>query len=624
MALIAGCGRSDLATSPSATRPSSPQQEISDAVHSGGNARFYFLPPMVSAPSPTGVFDAQVTPVVEVCEWNGACGTVVARFSTTGGSGSTTVRVDPVAEQYIVNWDTKVCLSGPCSLDPSKTYRLRVVSGAVVLGHADFDVVSNGSQIKNVQTGEYIGLVESRTLPVKFRIEQGIVGAVTVTPNPASVAVGATIALTAAVTDLHGAPLTGRTVTWSSLSVATAAVSSAGVATGLAVGCTTITAAAEGVQGTADVCVTAPPVIDVSNTFAWRTSVAGTSNPMLAQWSDGTILVASLCCGSTFNVSSTSPGIATKTAFAHLGNRPTIWIPPSGPYAEIAISHYDRLRAQTRANATLWDNTDFGCCGVGPFSAPIDPATGILWRHSRRVELDLRNGQHVYVYNDLGDIYHDIYSTPSYIWEVRYGSTTVYRRSRDGSGSVAMSGLPSLHLDPSKMSGALTADQGYVHATPDGGGTLIHFASSGMAWSLGVPGLTAPVITASDLVIVGSQSGGSASVRAYRLSDGALTWSRSVPSAVRDLVVGDRGNLYVLLANSMLALDQNSGELRQTHVNLPTSTEIILSNGQMYVLGPTELVALSVDSHNYDPAASWPVRFGDNQRTTNLPAARVR
>jgi len=45
--------------------------------------------------------------------------------------------------------------------------------GGVELGFADIDPVSTGKELKNVQTGEYIGLVDGRTLPIKFRIENG-------------------------------------------------------------------------------------------------------------------------------------------------------------------------------------------------------------------------------------------------------------------------------------------------------------------------------------------------------------------------------------------------------------------------------------------------------------------
>jgi hypothetical protein len=174
--LAASClDRSEVTTPSGSERPS---LAISDAVHSGGNGHFYFLPPLVPQPNAAGTFDGSLSPVVDICEWAGSCGAVVARFTTTTGTGGNTVSQDPSAKQYQVNWDTKVCVSGPCALDPAKTYRLRVVVAGTLLGFADVDVVSNGSQLKNVQTNDYIGLVSGRTLPVKFRIEQGAINVV--------------------------------------------------------------------------------------------------------------------------------------------------------------------------------------------------------------------------------------------------------------------------------------------------------------------------------------------------------------------------------------------------------------------------------------------------------------
>ena len=36
--------------------------------------------------------------------------------------------------------------------------------------------VSNGGGLKNIETGEVIGLVDNRTLPIEFRIEEGALG----------------------------------------------------------------------------------------------------------------------------------------------------------------------------------------------------------------------------------------------------------------------------------------------------------------------------------------------------------------------------------------------------------------------------------------------------------------
>jgi hypothetical protein len=84
------------------------------------------------------------------------------------------VTADLTGQQYSVNWDTK--LSG---LNPDLFYRIQVFGApgqTDPLGFADLDPVNNGSALKNVNTGEYIGLVDGRTLPIKFRIERGAFG----------------------------------------------------------------------------------------------------------------------------------------------------------------------------------------------------------------------------------------------------------------------------------------------------------------------------------------------------------------------------------------------------------------------------------------------------------------
>ncbi len=148
-----------------------PQAAIVDGRHGLGNTRFFFLPPLVPDPLATGAFDASLSPSVEICELSGdACGVAVASFTMTGGAGSEVVRVDPLAEHYVVNWHTD-----RFALDPARMYRIRVLVSGAELGSADVDVVATGRELRNVRTGENVGLVDGRTLPVKFRIEAGAV-----------------------------------------------------------------------------------------------------------------------------------------------------------------------------------------------------------------------------------------------------------------------------------------------------------------------------------------------------------------------------------------------------------------------------------------------------------------
>jgi len=147
--------------------------DISDGAHQAncltatgtcvpGNAHFFFLPPMVKAPTTTGTFNPSLAPSVTICQLAGSV--CVANTSFSPGAA----QVDLAGQQYKVNWNTD-----PATVIVGQTYRIIVSTSGVELGFADVVPVTNGSQLKNIDTGEFIGLVDGRTLPIKFRIEQG-------------------------------------------------------------------------------------------------------------------------------------------------------------------------------------------------------------------------------------------------------------------------------------------------------------------------------------------------------------------------------------------------------------------------------------------------------------------
>src|SRR2546423_532636 len=166
-----GGGNNPTAPPPIPTPPARPTMTIADAAHGVGHPHFYFLPPLVPNPSFSGTFDPTLGPLlaVDVCRVDaGACVTpLIASFTSSGGATSASVRLDAAAEWYSVNWNTKAA-----ALDPSQTYRIRVSVAGLTIGYADVDVVESGSELKNVQTGEFVGLLDGRTLPIKFRIER--------------------------------------------------------------------------------------------------------------------------------------------------------------------------------------------------------------------------------------------------------------------------------------------------------------------------------------------------------------------------------------------------------------------------------------------------------------------
>ncbi len=160
------------ATRPVATGPSGPSFEISDGAHDG-NPYFNFLPPMMANPG-HGRNVTGLAAVVDICAWDGiACTTSLAHFTTDRSTTTTTQpgnseTVRDGGDHYIVNWHTDAF-----NLEVGGTYRVCVSVGSQALGHADVEVVGSNKDLKKVDTREYVGLLDDRTLPIKFRIETG-------------------------------------------------------------------------------------------------------------------------------------------------------------------------------------------------------------------------------------------------------------------------------------------------------------------------------------------------------------------------------------------------------------------------------------------------------------------
>lgn len=213
---------------------------------------FYWLPPIVKQPAYAGGFDAALTPTVEICELaDDACGQLLATYTTTSGPGGELVRLDADGQNYHVNWHTN-----EFDLSAVVFYRISVRAGVdgTLLGYADVQPVSNGSGLKKVDTDEYIGLVDGRTLPIRFRVETGIVAGVRVEPPNATAEPGDALQFAATLTDLHGNVIAGN-VAWSSSNDAIATVNETGLATAVDEGVATITATAARMNGSATLTV---------------------------------------------------------------------------------------------------------------------------------------------------------------------------------------------------------------------------------------------------------------------------------------------------------------------------------------------------------------------------------
>ncbi|HKE90007.1 MAG TPA: Ig-like domain-containing protein, partial [Gemmatimonadales bacterium] len=134
-------------------------------------------------------------------------------------------------------------------------------------------------------------LTKAGTLAVEIKAGGPVepVATVEVSPQSATVAVGATLQLSAATFEAGGEILTGRTIVWASDAPGVATVSSAGLVTGVTVGSATISATSEGVTGTSSIAVvaTAEPVASVEVTPGSSNIVVGGTVQLTATPKDG-------------------------------------------------------------------------------------------------------------------------------------------------------------------------------------------------------------------------------------------------------------------------------------------------------------------------------------------------
>ena len=166
--MLAACGEP---VSPPGTPVRPPALSIQDGAHGGGNPGFFFLPPLVSNPSSNTEYgDAAftvVSPTVRICQLSGdpSLGPVSCASEVITFSGSQ-IQVSVTDRRYSVNWDTKAS-----NLSTTSFYRMTVYVGTQMLGFADIDPVTP-QELRNPKTGETITLLDGRTLPIKFTIEE--------------------------------------------------------------------------------------------------------------------------------------------------------------------------------------------------------------------------------------------------------------------------------------------------------------------------------------------------------------------------------------------------------------------------------------------------------------------
>src|SRR6266853_328242 len=190
--------------------------------------------------------------------------TITATSEGQSGTAAVNVTLAPVASVTVAPSTANIAITGTVQL----TATPKDANGNPLTGRA----ISWSSSSTSVATVSSSGLVTAKvagsaTITATSEGQSGTsaitvtpapVASVTVAPASASVAVGATLQLTATPKDANGNPLTGRVVTWQSSNNTIAGVNGSGLVSGVAAGGpVTITATSEGKSGSSSITVTA-------------------------------------------------------------------------------------------------------------------------------------------------------------------------------------------------------------------------------------------------------------------------------------------------------------------------------------------------------------------------------
>ena len=261
LALLAACSAPDAPTAPSVSdrlTPNGPLAAIADGTQGGGDAHFFWLPPIGPSRTYPGTFDPGLQPQIRICRVSQLpCATPLVTIP------SSSIAVSTSAKSYSAGWSTS-----PAAVSVND-YRAEVWIATRKLGFADIRVVAKQKDLKSVPAG-FAGVVKGNSLTLSFRLELGIVASVDLTPRNSAIDSGATVQLSATARDFHDQVIPNAVFTWSSAPASIATVSSTGLVSGVAPGTAVITAATGGVSA-ADTITVRRSVADWSAAVEWTT-----------------------------------------------------------------------------------------------------------------------------------------------------------------------------------------------------------------------------------------------------------------------------------------------------------------------------------------------------------------
>jgi uncharacterized protein YjdB len=242
--------------------------------------------------------------------------TITATSEGKSGSSAVTVNAVPVASVDVSPTSGTIQVGATIQLTASpKDANGNPLTGRIITwttSDASLATVDASGLVTGKAAGGPVTVTatsEGKTGTAAITVIPVPVASVDVTPATATIAVNATVQLTATPKDANGGALTGRAVTWATADASIATVDANGLVTGKAVGGpVTITATSEGKSGTADVTVsTFVPVATVSVTPATWSMPVGATVQLTATPQDAN---GNPLSGRTVTWQSNAPGVA--------------------------------------------------------------------------------------------------------------------------------------------------------------------------------------------------------------------------------------------------------------------------------------------------------------------------
>lgn len=361
--------------------------------------------------------------------------------------------------------------------------------------------------------------------------------------------------------------------------------------------------------------------IDAHADSAARYRIA-TADEDLAALSDGTVIAYGDGDGTLFDAAT---GAILDDLFPSPGHRAGVWATPDDTtIPDLIAGRSDARVGVWSSGAQAWRSNGPSCCNAQRIPPAIDRVLGqVYYADMYRVyQNDGRTGasRGTVMGGNRGGF---VSLAPGLLWKAGDGGLlTSFSRSSWLWGYQRFSlqlggGLPLRPAAVASDGSAVVSVGGDPYFSANQPGALMWVTSSRtIPWRIDDAGtVSAPVLGAGDVVFVGAAlSGGGHEVRSYG-PDGALLWATPVTGAPRDLVVGDDGSVYVAADTEVLGLDQATGEQTLRYYGLSGVDALLLEGGVALASGGGEIVALPVPATGVDPAASWPARFANNQRT---------